>query len=360
LEPFASDFRIRCRIDGVLEEVPPPPRAWARAMTSRIKVLAGMDIAERRLPQDGRLCVRRAGRDVDLRVSTLPTQSGESVVLRVLDRAAVRLSLDEVGLPDSVRTEVRQRIRQPHGIFIVTGPTGSGKTTTLYSCLQEINAPDAKLLTVEDPVEYAIDGVTQVGVNVPAGLEFAAAMRAFLRQDPDVIMVGEMRDSETAATAVQAALTGHLVLSTLHTNDAPGALTRLVDMGIEPFLVAATVEGILAQRLVRRICPACRAPVAVSPKVQATPPQAGEDTGEIAWFAGRGCPDCAQTGYRGRRALFEWLPVSETLREQLMAGRSLQALRAQAVREGMRTLRQAALELARAGETTREEVLRHT
>ena len=257
-EPFEHEFKIRYRIDGALYEMAPPPKALALPIISRLKVLANLNIAERRLPQDGRIKLTIAGRAVDLRVSTLPTQFGESVVLRVLDQSAVQLELGQLGLPAAIQAGVEEIIRRPNGIFIVTGPTGSGKTTTLYSCLKMLNTIDAKLLTVEDPVEYEIDGIMQVPVNLAAGLTFARALRTFLRQDPDIVMVGEIRDLETAQIAIQASLTGHLVLSTLHTNDAAGAVTRLVDMGIEPFLLASTLEAVLAQRLVRRICGSCR------------------------------------------------------------------------------------------------------
>jgi type IV pilus assembly protein PilB len=263
-EPFENEFKVRYRRDGTLVEMAPPPKKYALPITSRLKVLANLNIAERRVPQDGRLKLNLAGRAVDLRVSTLPTQFGESVVMRVLDQSAVQLSITDLGMSDHLVAAVQEIVRRPNGIFVVTGPTGSGKTTTLYSALRLINTPDLKLLTAEDPVEYEIDGVVQVGICPPVGLTFSAALRSFLRQDPDVIMVGEIRDLETAQIAVQASLTGHLVLSTLHTNDASGAVTRLVDMGIEPFLIASSLEGVLAQRLVRRVCPSCRVQRAAS------------------------------------------------------------------------------------------------
>ena len=304
LEPFEGEFRVRCRIDGVLHEVPPPSQPLARSIISRIKVLAGLNIAERRTPQDGRLSVACDGRDVDLRVSTLPTQCGESVVLRVLDPAAVQLGLSQLGMPRAVAAGVDAMVRRPQGIFLVTGPTGSGKTTTLYSALRLINAAELKILTAEDPVEYEIEGITQVPIHPSIGFTFATALRSFLRQDPDVIMVGEIRDIETAQIAIQAALTGHLVLSTLHTNDAAGAVTRLIDMGVEPFLIGATLEAVLAQRLVRRICPDCRKPVVREP---ASGP--GRDPLSGGWeggpqFQGDGCPACRRTGYSGRTGIY--------------------------------------------------------
>ncbi len=357
-EPFETEVRIRYRIDGALYELTPPPKAFALPITSRIKVLAHLNIAERRLPQDGRIKVTLAGRAVDLRVSTLPTQFGESVVLRVLDQSAVQLDLAQLGMPPDVLTGVTATLRRPNGIFVVTGPTGSGKTTTLYSGLRLINTPDSKLLTAEDPVEYELEGVMQVPVNPPVGLTFASALRSFLRQDPDVIMVGEVRDLETAQVAIQAALTGHLVLSTLHTNDAAGAVTRLIDMGIEPFLIASTVEAVLAQRLVRRVCPSCRE--------HYTPPaeliaQAGLTTPETPrFFRGRGCDACAQTGYRGRLGIFEWLPITDDIRELVLAQSSALTVRETALAHGMRTLRESALAAAFSGETSLDEVLRHT
>lgn len=357
-EPFERELKIRCRVDGALRELAPPPRAWVRPVISRLKVLGNLNIAEHRVPQDGRVRLTLAGRAVDLRISTLPTQFGESVVLRVLDRAAVQLDLAQLTLPPPIERAVQAAIRQPHGIFIVTGPTGSGKTTTLYSCLKELNAPDVKILTVEDPVEYEIDGLMQVPVNHAAELTFARALRSFLRQDPDIVMVGEIRDLETAQIAIQAALTGHLVLSTLHTNDAPGAVTRLTDLGVEPFLLASTLEAVLAQRLVRRICRECRAPVE---KGDAEWVRAGlpvEDLGGRTLYRGRGCPECQGSGYRGRVGVFEFLAVDEPMRESISAGAPLDQLRAQATARGLVPLRAAGLQAVFAGETTLEEILR--
>ncbi|MFZ5495311.1 MAG: GspE/PulE family protein [Verrucomicrobiota bacterium] len=354
-EPFEHEFRIRYRLDGALLDLPPPPKALALPVISRLKVLANLNIAERRLPQDGRIRLTLSGRAVDLRVSTLPTQFGESAVLRVLDQSAVRLELAQLGMPAAVRSGVEDIIRRPNGIFIVTGPTGSGKTTTLYSCLKLLNNPESKLLTVEDPVEYEIDGIMQVPVNLAAGLTFSRALRTFLRQDPDIVMVGEIRDVETAQIAIQASLTGHLVLTTLHTNDAPSAVTRLVDMGIAPFLLASTVEAVLAQRLLRRICPECRQ--------EHRPPEplvrqlsAPDD---MRFFRGAGCPACHHTGYRGRIGIFEFLRITDPLRDLVVKGASLVELRRQAAAEGLVSLREAALAAIRTGDTTVEEAVKY-
>ena len=338
-EPFDQDFTIRYRIDGVLHDVASPGPEIGAAVSSRIKVLAGLDIAERRVAQDGRIRLAIDGREIDFRVSTLPTLFGESVVLRVLDAAAIQLELPQLGLPPGVLAGIRDVIGRPHGIFIVTGPTGSGKTTTLYSCLRELNVTEVKVLTVEDPVEYELEGVMQVGVNPVAGLSFASALRSFLRQDPDVIMVGEIRDLETAQIAIQAALTGHLVLTTLHTNDAAGAVTRLLDMGVEPFLLAATLEGVLAQRLVRRRCLRCQLPDLAEPAAQ--------------------CPECDGAGFRGRLGIYELLMVNEEIRELLARREPVERIRDAARKNGMRPLAVAADEVVRSGLTTRAEVLKH-
>jgi type IV pilus assembly protein PilB len=359
-EPFEHDFKIRYRIDGALHDMAPPARSLALPIISRLKVLANLNIAERRLPQDGRIKLNLGGRAVDLRVSTLPTQFGESVVLRVLDQSSVQLELPQLGLPGAIQAGVEEVIRRPNGIFIVTGPTGSGKTTTLYSCLKSLNTVDAKVLTVEDPVEYEIDGIMQVPVNLGAGLTFARALRTFLRQDPDIVMVGEIRDLETAQIAIQASLTGHLVLSTLHTNDAPSAVTRLVDMGIEPFLLGSTLEAVLAQRLVRRVCTACRAPFEPG---EALLRQLGVNPATVKrkpFYAGAGCPACHQTGYKGRLGIFEFLPMTDGLRELVVRGVSLVELRAKAAEQGMIPLREAGLQAILAGDTTVEEVVKYT
>ncbi len=359
-EPFEHEFKIRYRLDGSLHEMSPPPKNLALPIISRLKVLANLNIAERRLPQDGRIKLNLGGRAVDLRVSTLPTQFGESVVLRVLDQSSVRLDLGQLGLPAAIQAGLEEVIRRPNGIFIVTGPTGSGKTTTLYSCLKTLNKIDSKLLTVEDPVEYEIDGVMQVPVNLAAGLTFTRALRTFLRQDPDIVMVGEIRDLETAQIAIQASLTGHLVLSTLHTNDAPSAVTRLSDMGIEPFLLASTLEAVLAQRLVRRLCPACR--TAYTPS-EALLRQLGVEPGKLfgqEFHRAVGCATCNLIGYKGRIGLFEYLPMTDTLRESVVQGVSLVELRQKAIARGMISLRAAGLAAILAGETTLEEVVKYT
>jgi type IV pilus assembly protein PilB len=359
-EPFENEFKIRYRIDGALYAMSPPPKNLALPILSRLKVLANLNIAEHRLPQDGRITLNFAGRNVDLRVSTLPTQFGESVVLRVLDQASVQLELGQIGLPPRILAGMEEAIQRPNGIIIVTGPTGSGKTTTLYSCLKMLNTVDAKLLTIEDPVEYEIDGIMQVPVNLGAGLTFARALRTFLRQDPDIVMVGEIRDLETAQIGIQASLTGHLVLSTLHTNDAPSAVTRLVDMGIEPFLLGSTLEAVLAQRLVRRVCTSCRGPFEPGEKLLR---QLGADPAAVkgrSFYTGAGCSVCNHTGYKGRLGLFEYLPMTDTLRELIVRGVSLVELRAKAMDQGMVPLRSAGLAAILAGDTTVEEVVKCT
>jgi type IV pilus assembly protein PilB len=359
-EPFEDQFRIRYRIDGALYEMAPPPRNLAVPVISRVKVLSNLNIAERRIPQDGRIKMTIAGRPVDLRVSTLPTQFGESVVLRVLDKTVVNLDLENLSMPEDVMENVRGLVRRPNGIFIVTGPTGSGKTTTLYSALREVNKVEIKILTAEDPVEYEIDGIMQTAVNHQVGLTFAAALRSFLRQDPDKIMVGEIRDLETAQIAVQASLTGHVVLSTLHTNDAPGGVTRLIDMGLEPFLISASLEGILGQRLVRRICPTCR--TAYEPE-QDVIELLGVDPLEIAdrnFYYGKGCPECNNTGYRGRQGLFEMMMITDPIRELITKRSPTLVLRQKALEQGMRTLRDDGLRAIFDGATSIEEVLKYT
>ncbi len=358
-EPFEREFRVRYRIDGVLRDLAPPPPSLALPIISRLKVLANVNIAERRVPQDGRIRLTLGGRAVDLRLSTLPTQFGESVVLRVLDQSAGRLELGEIGLPAAIKSRVETLLRRPHGIFIVTGPTGSGKTTTLYSCLKQLNRVEAKLLTVEDPVEYEIDGIMQVPVNLAAGLTFPRALRTFLRQDPDVVMVGEMRDAETARIAIQAALTGHLVLTTLHTNDAASAVTRLMDMGLEPYLLASTIEAVLAQRLLRRTCPACRVAYAPGEAVLRQLDVSSATLAGRSFQRGAGCVECHHSGYRGRIGLFEFLPMTETLRERIVQGASLMDLRRQAAADGLVTLREAGLTALFAGETTAEEAMKY-
>jgi type IV pilus assembly protein PilB len=359
-EPFEHEFKIRYRIDGALYEMAPPPRALALPIISRIKVLASLNIAERRIPQDGRIKINIGGRAVDLRVSTLPTQFGESVVLRVLDQAAVQLDISQLGMPADVFNGVQEIIRRPNGIFIVTGPTGCGKTTTLYSSLRIINTVDLKLLTAEDPVEYEIEGIMQVPVNPLVGLTFASALRSFLRQDPDVIMVGEIRDLETAQISIQASLTGHLVLSTLHTNDSAGAVTRLIDMGVESFLIASTLEAVLAQRLVRRVCTQCKTAYIPPTDLLGQLGVRHDSIGDRQFFFGRGCPHCNQSGYRGRLGIYEWLRVTEPVRDLITEKAPTLVIRQKAIEQGMRTLRDDGMRAIFDGHTSIEEVVKYT
>ncbi|MBS0657906.1 MAG: type II/IV secretion system protein [Verrucomicrobia bacterium] len=359
-EPFENEFKIRYRVDGALYEIAPPPRHLAPAVTSRVKVMSNLNIAERRLPQDGRIQRKIGDRQVDLRVSTLPTQFGESVVLRVLDRSVVNLDLETLGMPDYVYQYILDTIEKPNGIFIVTGPTGSGKTTTLYSCLRKINTIDTKLLTAEDPVEYDLEGIVQVPINDTIGLTFGRVLRAFLRQDPDRIMIGETRDIETAQIAIQASLTGHLVFTTLHTNDSAGAVTRLIDMGVEPFLISATLEGVLAQRLIRRICPGCRVEYKPGETVLRSIGLTTEQIGDKRFYYGKGCEACNQTGYRGRKGIYELLQLSDPLRELINERAPSVVLKQKAVELGMQTLREDGLRSIYEGETTIEEVLKYT
>jgi type IV pilus assembly protein PilB len=359
-EPFETDFRIRYRVDGALYEMAPPPKHLALPVISRLKVMASLDISERRMPQDGRINLNLSGRQVDLRMSTLPTQFGESVVLRVLDRSAVNLEIESLGFPKYVYDFVTEVILRPNGIFIVTGPTGCGKTTTLYSCLRRVNAIDSKLLTAEDPVEYDIEGIMQVAINDTVGMTFGKALRSFLRQDPDIIMVGEMRDLETAQISIQASLTGHLVLSTLHTNDAPGAVTRLVDMGVEPFLISSTVMAVLGQRLVRTTCKNCRTPFEPTEKQLEMLNLSPHDLGDKVFHYGRGCSACNDTGYKGRKGIFELLVISEAIRTLINERAPTVVLRQKAVELGMVTLREDGLRGIFEGDTTIEEVVKYT
>jgi type IV pilus assembly protein PilB len=359
-EPFEHEFRIRLRIDGSLYEMAPPPKNLASAVIARVKVLSSLNIAERRVPQDGRIKTTISGRAIDLRVSTLPTQFGESVVLRILDKTVVNLSLEALSMQDDIKEGIRGMVGRPNGIFIVTGPTGSGKTTTLYSALREVNTEDVKILTAEDPVEYEVEGIMQVPINHQVGLTFAAALRSFLRQDPDTIMVGEIRDLETAQIAVQASLTGHVVLSTLHTNDAPGAVTRLIDMGLEPFLISASLEGVLAQRLLRRICKTCRTPYEPDKDVVN---MLDVDALEIAnkkFYYGKGCPDCSRSGYKGRQGLFELMTINDQLRSLITQKAPTLVLKQKAIESGMRPLRDDGLRCIFDGHTSIEEVLKYT
>ena len=359
-EPFETEFKIRYRVDGMLYEMTPPPVHLALPIISRVKVMANMNIAERRIPQDGRIVKQVGDQSVDMRVSSLPTQYGESVVLRVLDRNSVNLNLDNLGLPQHIHGYIHDTIRMPNGIFIVTGPTGAGKTTTLYAALREINKIDTKILTAEDPVEYDVDGIIQVPVNDAIGMTFERVLRAFLRQDPDKILVGEMRDLDTAKIAIQASLTGHLVLSTLHTNDAAGAVTRLVDMGTQPFLVAASLEGILAQRLLRTICPDCKAPYEPSEAILTQLGVAPHELGDKSFFTGKGCKTCADSGYKGRAGLYELLNVSDPIRELIIDRAPAVVIKQKAIELGMTTLREDGLRCIYEGRTTIEEVLKYT
>jgi type IV pilus assembly protein PilB len=359
-EPFENEFKIRYRVDGALYEMSPPPRHLALPVISRVKVMANMNIAERRLPQDGRIQKNIAGRSVDLRVSTLPTQFGESVVLRVLDRTTVNLDLEMLGMPQYVHDYLLELIKRPNGIFIVTGPTGSGKTTTLYSCLRKINNLDSKLLTAEEPVEYDLEGIMQVPVNEGIGLSFARVLRAFLRQDPDRIMVGETRDVETAQIAVQASLTGHLVFTTLHTTDAPGAVTRLIDMGVEPFLISSTLEAVLGQRLLRTICLNCRASCEPTGSILDEVEISRRELGGRKFYYGKGCDACNHTGYKGRKGIYELMKITDPLRELINEHAPTVVLKQKAIELGMVTLRQDGLRSVFNGDTTFEEVLKYT
>ena len=359
-EPFEDEFRIRIKAEGVLYEMVPPPRHLAFAITTRIKVMADLDIAERRMPQDGRIELMVGGHPVDLRVSVLPTIFGESVVMRVLDRSVVNLSLENVGMSDLMMANFRSAIDRPNGIVLVTGPTGSGKTTTLYSSLSELNHISEKLITTEDPVEYDIDGIIQIPIDSDVGVTFASCLRAILRQDPDTILVGEIRDLETAEIAIQAALTGHLVFSTLHTNSAAATVTRLKDMGIQGFMICATVEAILAQRLVRRICSKCREEVKPSTQTLFELGMKKDQLGDQKFYKGAGCDACNNTGYKGRTALFELMILNDRIREMILGNASTDELTDQASRDGMVSLRDFGMSVAMEGITTLDEIVRET
>jgi len=361
IEPFERDLTVRFRIDGILYDIISPPKRFQPVISSRVKIMAGLNIAEKRLPQDGRIRIRLAGRDVDIRVSTVPTAHGERVVMRLLDRSSTILQLEELGLTGHKLEVVSQLIRQPHGIVLVTGPTGSGKTTTLYAALSKINTIDKNIITIEDPIEYQLHGVGQIQVNPKIDLTFAGGLRSILRQDPDVIMVGEIRDVETAKIAIQAALTGHLVFSTLHTNDSCGAVTRLLDMGMEPFLVSSSLIAVMAQRLVRRVCPTCR--IAYTPSLEEVR-QLGMSSdrfeGETVYRAGPGCQDCKKTGYRGRTGIHELLVIDDEIRNLVMKNADSASIRRIATAKGMSTLREDGADKLVAGITTADEVLRVT
>jgi general secretion pathway protein E len=362
IEPFENRLIVRYRIDGVLHEVESPPRRLSAAVISRIKIMASLDIAERRLPQDGRIRLRVQGKEIDLRVSTVPTMHGESVVMRILDKGGVALDFAKLGFEDDALKVFLDVLLQPHGILLVTGPTGSGKTTTLYTALDRLNQPDVKILTVEDPVEYEMAGINQIQVKPQIDLTFANALRSIVRQDPDVIMIGEIRDLETAQIAVQSALTGHLVLSTVHTNDAPSTVNRLLDMGVEDYLLTSTVIGILAQRLVRRLCPHCRDPYVALPELveQMRLRRYVEGDGDITLWHAKGCSQCANTGYVGRVCITEMMPMTDGLRRLVMKHETAAELRAEAISVGMITMYEDGLRKAVKGVTTFEEVLRAT
>ena len=358
IEPFEKELVVRFRIDGVLYEIVKPPPKLQASIVSRVKIMAGLDIAEKRIPQDGRIRIRMAGREIDLRVSTLPVRHGERVVMRILEKGAV-FSLDSIGMADDTLAAFRKFIRRPHGIILVSGPTGSGKTTTLYSGLSEINSPDLNILTIEDPIEYELKGIGQTQVNTKIDLTFASTLRAHLRQDPDIIMVGEIRDKETADNAVQASLTGHLVLSTVHTNDAAGAFTRLIEMGVEPFLVSSSLQMVLAQRLVRRLCNLCREEMVLTAADLIDVGGSDDLIGRTAWRA-RGCPECLNTGYRGRSGIYELLGVDDRVKHLVNQQSDAGAIKRAALVAGMSTLRQDGLRKVLLGETSLDEVLRVT
>ena len=360
IEPFEHDFKIRYRVDGALYEMKAPDVKMAPAIISRIKILANLNIAERRIPQDGRIALTVAGKPVDLRVSCLPTAHGESVVMRILDQSATSLDLENVGLPEDVYEQITMDIEKPNGIFIVTGPTGSGKTTTLYSILRRINQIDTKLLTAEEPVEYNVDGIVQVPIDAQVGNTFAKVLRAFLRQDPDVMMIGEIRDLETAAIAVQAALTGHFVFSTLHTNDAAGAVMRLVDMNVAPYLLSSTLEGVLGQRLVRTCCKECKQPYEPDDETMERIEMTRDQIGGRPFYFGKGCKTCNGTGYKGRKGVFEYLRMSGPLRELVNNKAPTLIIREKARELGMRTMREDGIRSILDGYTTVDEVLRYT
>jgi type IV pilus assembly protein PilB len=363
IEPYERTLRVRYRVDGVLHEVSSPPRKFQNAIASRLKIMASLDIAEHRLPQDGRIKIRVADKEVDLRVSVLPTSFGEKVVMRILDASALCLDLTKLGFEPEILSIYKKNIEVPYGIILVTGPTGSGKSTTLYSTLSTINYPDRNIITIEDPVEYVLQGINQVQARPDIGLTFAAGLRSFLRQDPDIIMVGEIRDPETAEIAINAALTGHLVFSTLHTNDAPGAVTRLNNMGIEPFLTTSTVIMVVAQRLIRIVCKHCKEPYEVPADFLSNIGVKGEEIKgkkKVTLYRGKGCDNCSNTGYRGRIACFEAMEIKDDIRELVLNRESTHIIKAKARELGMITLREAAIRKLLAGVTTVEEVMRVT
>jgi len=359
-EPFEDQFRVRYRIDGVLHDVESPPKRLQAAIVSRVKIMAKLNIAERRLPQDGRIMLRVKGKEIDFRVSSVPTIHGESIVLRILDKSSIVLDVEKLGFPADTLDGFNRLVARPHGIILVTGPTGSGKTTTLYCALQKINSTDKKIITVEDPVEYQLKGVNQIQVKPMIGLTFANALRSIVRQDPDVILIGEIRDGETAEIAIQSALTGHLVLSTLHTNDSPSAITRLIDMGMEDYLLSSTIIGILAQRLVRVACPYCREPYSPDPAILREMKVDGVHSGEVNIFDVKGCEKCSNTGFWGREGIFEFLEVTDHIQKLILERRDSNVIKEAARKQGMRTLREDGWLKVRKGQTTISEVLRVT
>jgi general secretion pathway protein E len=357
IEPFERDLKVRYRIDGILHDAESPPRRLKPAITSRIKIMSKLNIAERRLPQDGRLKLRVAGKEIDFRVSTIPTLFGESIVMRLLNRESLVLDLEELGFPRKTLATFESLIKRPYGMILVTGPTGSGKTTTLYGALDKINSPDKKIITVEDPVEYQLHGVNQIQVKSQIGLTFASGLRSIVRQDPDIILIGEIRDAETAEIAIQSALTGHLVFSTLHTNDAPGAITRLLEMGVEDYLLASSLIGVLAQRLVRVICPSCKEPLPIQETIKEGVEELPEQT---PIYQGKGCENCAYTGYLGRSGIFEILPISDEIKTLILKRADAGTIRDLALKQGMTTLRDDGWRKVRDGITTVAEILRVT
>jgi general secretion pathway protein E len=359
-EPFENEFVVRYRIDGVLHEVDSPPHRLHAAIISRVKIMAKLDIAERRLPQDGRIKLKIADKEIDFRVSTVPTVFGESLVMRILDRDTLVLDLEKLGFPEKILKRYNELITQPYGMILVTGPTGSGKTSTLYTTLAKINSPEVKIVTLEDPVEYQLNGINQIQVNPKIGLKFASGLRAIVRQDPDIILVGEIRDKETADISIQSALTGHLLFSTLHTNDSCGAITRLLDMGVENFLLSSTLLGVLAQRLVRVICPFCKERTLPEERLIKSMGIDEQEATRITFYHGKGCEECRQTGFRGRIAIFEFLQIDEEIRKEIINRSSTEIIKKIALKNGLFTLRQDGWEKVKLGRTTISEVLRVT
>jgi general secretion pathway protein E len=359
-EPFETEFKVRYRVDGVLHDVESPPKRLQAAIISRVKIMSKLDIAERRLPQDGRIKLKISDREIDFRVSTVPTLFGESLVMRILDRETLISDLTQIGFPSDILAEYLELISQPYGMILVTGPTGSGKTSTLYTTLAKINSPESKIITLEDPVEYQLHGVNQIQVSPKIGLSFANGLRSIVRQDPDIILVGEIRDKETAEIAIQSALTGHLLFSTLHTNDAAGAVTRLLDMGVENFLLSSTLLGVLAQRLVRVICPHCRKEHKPDSKLLRAMNLKPDEAAKIRFYAGQGCEQCRGTGFKGRTAIFEYLPTDDDIRREIIASSGADKIKKVAMKKGHRTLREDGWHKVRDGITTISEVLRVT